>query len=116
MLQKQALGKAIDAATKEARKALPRRKRRKRSASGAPLEDRPATGRQEAFLEAIERLTAREGRAPSAVEIAERLGISRQCATRQLVVLERKGLLRDVPRMVRSGQWALTHAGLALRG
>lgn len=54
------------------------------------------------------------GEATSATAIAARLGISRQLASRQLALLERKGFVRDVPKVVRSGRWALTKEGRAL--
>ena len=72
---------------------------------------RPPTARQRAFLGAVATLTRELGRAPSATEIGDRLGISRLGARRQLQDLEAKGLLLDVPRVVSSGQWALTPAG-----
>ena len=93
----------------------PRRKRlRSPYAPKAPA--RPATDRQRDFLAAVVELTAELGHAPSAADIAARLGMSRQGAEKQLHALETKGLLSDVPRMVRSGQWQLTEAGEAERG
>jgi Mn-dependent DtxR family transcriptional regulator len=69
--------------------------------------------RQADVLEAVRALTA-EGLPASAVAIAARLGISRQLTMRQLAALERKGILADVPKVVRSGHWALTPAGKRL--
>ena len=69
--------------------------------------------RQADVIDAVRALTE-EGLQASAIAIAERLGISRQLATRQLAALERKGFLADVPKVVRSGNWALTPAGKRL--
>lgn len=55
-------------------------------------------------LDAVASLTA-QGQQASAHAVAERLGITRQCASRQLHALEAKGLLRDKLVMVRSGNW-----------
>lgn len=57
-------------------------------------------------LEAIELLTA-AGKPASAQAIAKRLGITRQCASRQLHALEAKGLVVDPLVTVRSGHWKL---------
>lgn len=62
--------------------------------------------RQEDVLSAVRELTA-AGLQASATAVGERLGISRQQATRQLALLERKGFIRDVPKLVRSGNWAI---------
>lgn len=67
----------------------------------------PPTARQDEFRAAIGALTAELGRGPSTGEIAARLGISRVGASHQLRALERKGLIGDVPKTVRSGRWAL---------
>ena len=61
------------------------------------------TPRQRDVLEAI---AALGGVAPpSSQEIADGLGISRQAAKKHLDELERMGLVRDEPVMVRSGKW-----------
>lgn len=73
---------------------------------------RPSPGQKD-VLEVVRALTA-EGATTSAVAIAGRLGISRQLASRQLAALERKGFLADVPKVIRSGHWALTPAGKRL--
>jgi len=93
----------------------PRRKRLK-SPYAPKAPPRPATDRQRDFLVAVAELTRELGRSPSAADIGARLGMSRQGAEKQLHALEAKGLLSDVPRMVRSGQWQLTEAGEAERG
>ena len=67
----------------------------------------PPTARQDEFRAAIAALTQELGRGPSTGEIAARLGISRDGARAQLRALERKGLIGDVPKTVRSGRWAL---------
>lgn len=87
-------------------------KRAKRSMSPfrkAP--PRPATARQSEFLACVRDMTRELGQAPSAERVGERMGISRLGARRQLQALEAKGLLRDIPKVVSSGQWALTEAG-----
>ncbi len=66
--------------------------------------------RQQDVIAAVRELAA-AGEQTSASAIAARLGISRQLASRQLAALERKGFLADVPKVVRSGNWALTPAG-----
>jgi Mn-dependent DtxR family transcriptional regulator len=76
----------------------------------------PATARQSEYLAAIVALTRELGRAPSAVAISERLGVSRTGVRPQLRALEKKGLIRDVPKEVRSGKWKLTRAARALLG
>lgn len=91
------------------------RKRGKRARPPVPRPPRPATDRQSAFLGAVGELTVRLGRAPSATEVAAHLGISRIGARKQLQNLASKGLLVDVPKVVSSGQWALTELGAALR-
>lgn len=68
----------------------------------------PPTSRQDEFLAAIGALTAELGRGPSTVEIAARMGITRDGCRSQLRALEKKGLIGDVPKVVRSGEWALT--------
>lgn len=73
----------------------------------------PATARQSEYVEAIAALTRELGRAPSAVAIADRLGVSRTGVRSQLKALEKKGLIRDVPKEVRSGKWRLTRAAKA---
>lgn len=69
--------------------------------------------RQADVIEAV-RALSEAGLQVSAVAVGERLGIPRQVATRHLEALERKGLIADVPRIVRSGHWALTPAGRRL--
>lgn len=61
---------------------------------------------QASVLEAVRELVA-AGEPASAVAVARRLGITRQAATRQLLALERKGLVTDTPRIVRSGHWTI---------
>jgi Mn-dependent DtxR family transcriptional regulator len=68
---------------------------------------RAATVRQEEVLEAVRALVA-AGERPSTVAVAERLGIARQVAAKHLAALERKGRVRDVPKVVRSGLWEVT--------
>ncbi len=74
---------------------------------------RPATARQSEFLAAVVALTRELGRAPNATEVAARLGIGQTGARRQLMALEAKGLLTDLPKLVSSGQWAITVRGEA---
>lgn len=69
---------------------------------------RPATARQSDALEAVRELTASLGHAPSAGEIAKRLGITRWGVRKLLKALAAKGLVHDVPKVVSSGQWAVT--------
>lgn len=71
--------------------------------------ERPATDRQDEVLAVVRALIA-EGERASAYTVAERLGCARQVAHRHLLALERKGLLADVPRVVRGGHWAPTPA------
>lgn len=66
----------------------------------------PSAG-QENVLAAVRELAAAGGKV-SAVAVAAKLGITRQQATRQLVLLERKGFVRDRPKKVRSGHWEVT--------
>lgn len=73
------------------------------------LPERPSP-RQADVLEAVRKLSA-AGERVSAIAVADLLGITRQLAARQLVLLERKGFVADVPKVVRSGNWALTKAG-----
>lgn len=65
----------------------------------------PPTERQEEFLAAIRALTEENGRSPSTVEIAARLGITHSGARQQLHALEARGRIGDVPKTVRSGRW-----------
>lgn len=106
MLRKVEMGKALEA--------LPKPKRRKRATSPyRKASPRAATARQIDFLAAVAALTRELERAPNAVEVGARLGISRQGALQQLAAIEAKGLLVDVPKVVSSGQWALTPDGSA---
>jgi Mn-dependent DtxR family transcriptional regulator len=73
------------------------------------LPEKPSPG-QEAVLAAVREL-AGAGARVSAITVGERLGISRQQAARQLSLLERKGFVADIRKVVRSGNWALTKAG-----
>lgn len=70
---------------------------------------KPSPGQAD-VLAAVRALTA-AGEAASAIAVAARLGMTRQHVSRQLAALERKGFLRDVPKVVRSGHWTLTPAG-----
>jgi Mn-dependent DtxR family transcriptional regulator len=79
---------------------------------GRRLPVEPSPG-QEDVLAAV-RALLEAGEAASAIAIAARLGMSRQHVSRQLALLERKGLLVDKPKVVRSGHWALTPAGKRL--
>lgn len=72
---------------------------------------RPPTDRQKDFLAAVVALTDTLERPPNAKEIGDYLGITRLGARRQLQNMADKGLLRDVPKVISSGQWALTRAG-----
>lgn len=106
MARKVATGKALEA--------LPKRKRARRAKSPFVAQaPRSPTRRQKEFLRAVADLTANLGRAPSAGELGEHMGISRLGARGQLLRLAERGLLRDVPVVVSSGQWALTDAGTA---
>lgn len=82
--------------------------KRKKAPPGGP------TARQRAFLLAVVELTELQGRAPSATELGARLGMTRLGARGNLQRLAAKGLIRDVPKVVSSGQWALTDAGAML--
>lgn len=75
----------------------------------------PATDRQTEWLEAVVLLTERLGRAPDNRDVAKHMGVTRWGARRQLMALEAKGLLSDVPKVVSSGQWALTDAARKVR-
>ncbi len=83
------------------------KRKAKARARARPL--KPATDRQSEFLAAIARLTERLGRAPTAADIGRELGITRKGARPQLNALRDKGLVRDVPIVIRGG-WALTDA------
>lgn len=72
-----------------------------------------ATPRQSAIMAAIADLTRELRRAPSATEIAARMGVTRVGLLPQLKALETKGLAGDVPKQVRSGKWRLTRKGRA---
>jgi DNA-binding IclR family transcriptional regulator len=69
-----------------------------------------ATPAEQATLDAVAALVA-AGEQPSSYAVAERLGIARQVAHRHLLALERKGLVRDRPKRVRSGHWEVTPSG-----
>lgn len=75
---------------------------------------RGPTARQRGWLQALAELAAELGRAPNATELAEHTGVSRFGARRALRALAAKGLTQDVPKVVSSGQWAVTAAGQAL--
>ncbi len=82
--------------------------KRLRSPYAPKAPPRPATARQSDAIEAVRELTRTLGHAPNAVEVAAELGIAKQTARKLLRKLEAKGLVRDVPKMVSSGQWAVT--------
>ena len=63
------------------------------------------TSRRNDAIKAIRALTARDGSPPSSQAIGDKLGISRQAAKKLLDELERMGLIRDEPVLVRSGKW-----------
>jgi hypothetical protein len=84
-----------------------RKRKRKRVAHNRNAPGTPATDRQGDVRAAVATLTARDGSAPSAGDVAALLGISRQGALKQLKALEAKGLVRDKPRRVTSGKWEL---------
>lgn len=91
---------------------MPAAKRKKRPVSPyAFLAPRKATVRQLDFLDAVYALTKQLGRAPSAQEVADHVGVTRWGARRQLLALEAKGYLQDIPKTVSSGQWGLTAKG-----
>lgn len=69
----------------------------------------PATDRQDEVLAVVRALIA-EGQRASSYTVGERLGCTRQVAQRHLLALERKGLLADVPKVVRGGHWTPTPA------
>jgi hypothetical protein len=79
---------------------------------GAP--GKRLTARQRAFLRDVARLTAELGGPPSAAVVGQHTGLTRHGARVMLMSLEAHGLIADVPRVVRSGQWALTEQGVAL--
>lgn len=85
------------------------RRKRARSPYKAPLGGVIAS--QKALLECVHNLTQSTGKAPSALAVARRLGISRITARERLKLLETEGLLQDLPRTVSSGLWALTDKG-----
>lgn len=74
----------------------------------------PATERQRAILAAVVALTKETGEKPSAIAIADRLGVTRTGIRPQLHSLEAQGLLVDVPKTVSSGKWAVSDEALAL--
>jgi predicted ArsR family transcriptional regulator len=65
------------------------------------------TARQREFLDVVAELTTELGEAPTAADIARRLGIGRTGARAQLMALEAKGLLVNPPVTVPSGKWRL---------
>lgn len=108
---------AIDALAR--RLDLPLPSKRNKPAKRSPFRGAPGkrfTKRQRQYLELLDRLTRKLGRPPSAQDMGEHSGISRLGARRLLTVLEQHGLAADVPKVVRSGQWALTEQGLAVLG
>lgn len=86
-------------------------KRRTRGPGRLSASQRAPTDRQTDFLAAVRTLTRSLGRAPNAQEIGDHLGISRLGARLRLKHLEQTGYLKDVPKTVSSGKWALTPAG-----
>lgn len=71
---------------------------------------KPATDRQKGFLGAIGKLATPGSQAPTAAAIGRELGITRKGARPQLDALREKGLVREVPIVIRGG-WELTDAG-----
>lgn len=80
---------------------------KRRSPFAPPKLTAPPTERQDEFLALVGTLTAQLGRGPSTGEIAAAMGITHSGARRQLHALEKRGLIGDVPRTVRSGTWTL---------
>lgn len=60
-----------------------------------------------AVLDTVRRLV-RDGKPASAHRVARELGVSHQYAGKVLALLEKRGLVRDQPKVVRSGNWVLT--------
>jgi predicted transcriptional regulator len=58
---------------------------------------------------------ARGGEPPSTVELAKHFGVARQTMAETLHALERRGVLEDTPRLVRSGKWRVTAADKGAR-
>lgn len=68
------------------------------------------------LIRAVETLTARLGEAPTATQVGAELGITRLGARKRLLRAQRLGWLEDVPKVISSGQWAVTKAGERARG
>lgn len=60
------------------------------------------TPREAALVDAVERLTARQGYAPSLREIGEEIGVHRSRAARLAHAATAKGAMRRCPRVPRS--------------
>jgi hypothetical protein len=98
-------------------KSLPAPPTRNPRAARSPFLGAPGkrlTPHQRAFLRVVATLAKELGRAPSAADVAARTGLTRLGARRMLMACEAHGLISDVPRVVRSGQWALTEQGVSL--
>lgn len=67
--------------------------------------------RRKEYLLLVRKLSRDLGRCPSANDIALALNISRLGARRMMIALEEAGLVSDIPKMVRSGEWQLTELG-----
>ncbi len=90
---------------------LPPKKRNKRARSPLKRPLGPPTPHLVNTLEALRVLTEALGGPPSATQLGTHLGISRIGARKLLKRLEARGLARDVPKQVSSGQWAITPDG-----
>lgn len=66
------------------------------------------TSRQVKFMQTVVDLKRELGRDPTASDVARKLGIGRTGARKQLMALQAKGLVRDVPVEVSSGHWQTT--------
>lgn len=79
--------------------------------SRSPFAPKPTgaapTERQDAFVAAIRTFQAKHARSPSTSDVAALVGVTREGARVQLHALERKGVIADVPKVVRSGKWTV---------
>jgi hypothetical protein len=114
MRRVEATQKAIEALAKDLDLAKPKRAS---PAQRSPFLGAPGkrfTTHQRQFLAELAVLAKKLGKPPSAAEMGAHTGLSRLGARRVLMALEEHGLCADVPRVLRSGQWALTEQGAAV--
>lgn len=86
-----------------------KKKRRARVKARPEIPDtRMTPARVNEWLDAVRQATQLHGRPPTATHVGAIMGMTPWGARKALKILEAHGYVVDVPKVVSSGQWALT--------